>query len=173
MKFLIILLFILNKNYKKYINATTVTYLTTTKVYEYEEFKRLGLFDKLFNKQAAITSTTVAPITTEESFESGIIECFGDKPTTSTTTLKPIAMEQILSNNHQFPSLCKGSPSEQDTQTKLYCFALLALWIMLMFSALIYQIRTIWAMKKLKGKGKSIKDDVEAKEDIALKQTFI
>lgn len=42
------------------------------------------------------------------------------------------------------PSPCKEPPtSDSEIHTKLYCYGLLALWIMLMFSAVIYQVRAI------------------------------
>jgi hypothetical protein len=47
-------------------------------------------------------------------------------------------------NAEKLPSPCKESPkSDTDFYTKLYCYGILSLWLMLMLSALIYQIRAI------------------------------
>lgn len=49
-----------------------------------------------------------------------------------------------VQNVDRLPSPCKDSPTAAtDFYTKVYCYGLLSLWIMLMLSALIYQIRTI------------------------------
>jgi hypothetical protein len=110
----------------------------------FEAFKEKGITPPL--------STTTA------SYESGIIQCFGETTTTE--------MEQILKSNPQLPSICNISFSEMSLETKIYCYSysytLLALWIMLMLSALMYQIRTLL---KVTGFFKIKKDgEIEANE---------
>ena len=57
-------------------------------------------------------------------------------------------------NAANLPSPCKEAPtSESEIHTKLYCYGLLSLWLMLMFSALIYQIRAIIKIRNQFGLG--------------------
>jgi hypothetical protein len=74
-------------------------------------------------------------------------------------------MDHFIKNNPQLPSPCNSSPADQDTQTKLYCFALLALWVMLMLSAVIYQIRTLLTVKTLGLKRKEKETEVKDERD--------
>jgi hypothetical protein len=126
-----------------FVNSRPLASVSNSRVYWYEDWKRLHKVDHL-----SISTTTEIP---------GIIECFGNRPKPETTTQLE-KMEQFLKNNPQLPSPCNISPSEQDTQTKFYCFALLALWVMLMLSAVIYQIRTLLSVKTLGLKKKEQKD---------------
>src|SRR5687768_16955144 len=67
-------------------------------------------------------------------------------PTTTgaTVTLGKMMMDPS-SQFHHIPSPCGSPPSEHDDlQQKFYCYALLALWIMLLISAILYQMRTFF-----------------------------
>jgi hypothetical protein len=125
------------------------------------------LHNKLFDilKEKDISPS---PSTTTKSYEDGIIACFGDK----TTTPKP-KMEQFLKANVNapMPALCNMSFSEMTLEQKMYCFAILALWVMLMLSAIMYQIRT---MMKVRNAGIGIlrknkkRDDMEEEKDLEM-----
>jgi hypothetical protein len=53
----------------------------------------------------------------------------------------------FLKANSQIPSLGNISFSDVNMETKIYCFALIILWAMLMFSLLIYQFNTFTMVK--------------------------
>jgi hypothetical protein len=82
---------------------------------------------------------TLSNQATTDSYEAGIIQCFGE----TTTTGSP--MEEVIKNN-PFPSLCNNL--ENSITTVIFCFGLLTLWIMLMASAIIYQVRSIGKVRK-------------------------
>jgi hypothetical protein len=116
--------------------------------------------EKLYNlnileyfKAQGVTLTNQA---TTDSYEAGIIQCFGE----TTTTGSP--MEEVIKNN-PFPSLCNNL--DNSITTVIFCFGLLTLWIMLMASAIIYQIRSIGKVRKKIRMNKEGKFEVGTREN--------
>jgi hypothetical protein len=91
---------------------------------------------------------------------------------TTTTTLAPItttmaaapAVHSLLLQPElsHLPTLCKNSDVDKSFQSQFYCYALLALWIMLMISAILYQIRALLSVKTVQ---RALQRSVSKKEE--------
>jgi hypothetical protein len=119
--------------------------LDVTQLHKHKSLHK-QIFDQFAENNISLPTTTPAKIsTTQGSYESGLVSCFGTKE-------KEMDPPAILKANSQLPSLCNISFTDMSMETKIYCYALIFLWSMLVFSALIYQIKTFKMFKNGKPK---------------------
>jgi hypothetical protein len=108
------------------------------------------IFDQFIANNISLPTTAPPiPSTTTGSYESGLISCFGTKEKEE-EEMDPM----VRTANTQLPSLCNVSFSDMGMETKIYCYALIVLWAMLMFSSLIYQVKTFTMLKQKNKKPK-------------------
>ena len=106
-------------------NTTSKPYITHTDLPEYQEYKRRNLL-------ARLNPSTNAPSFTVEFVRNTSAE-----------------MDPYEHSVH-LPSPCKEIKTADGlTLNNAYCVALLALWFMLMLSAILYQLRTVLSLKNI------------------------
>jgi hypothetical protein len=104
------------------------------------------IFEHFIANNISLPTTSPSKIITiSGTYESGFISCFGAK---EMEKMDPA----VLKANSQLPSFCDISFTDLCKETKIYSYALIILWAILICSILSYEFKTFTMIKKVNGK---------------------